>query len=133
MNLDLVAQQKAQLIVRACVTTAAGDKAANELENVITKTLGVLQESGVYAAALYLWTRTRQEDKAKAEKIRVVLLNSAKELLGVNDPTAQPGEALKFLSDRICSDLDLLLLVKQVWEQTLVYARFGAKAEKASS
>jgi hypothetical protein len=32
------------------------------------------------------------------------------------------------LTDSVCNDLDKLLLVKQLWEQTLIYARYGAKA-----
>jgi len=40
-------------------------------------------------------------------------------------------DVLKFVTDQICGDLNRLLLVKQLWEQTLIYARYGAKARDA--
>lgn len=109
-------------------------EAANQLDNVVTKTLGILQENGLYAATLFLWTRTRDVDRKAAEKIRMALLEVAGELtVGSDGKVRQPGEALKFLSEKVCSDLDRTLLVKQVWEQALIYARFAAKAEKEAA
>jgi hypothetical protein len=134
-NLDLMAQRRAQQIVS---TAMAGEldrgEAANQLDNVVTKTLGILQENGLYAATLFLWTRTRDVDRKAAEKIRMALLEVAGELtVGSDGKVRQPGEALKFLSEKVCSDLDRTLLVKQVWEQALIYARFAAKAEKEAA
>ena len=44
---------------------------------------------------------------------------------------ARASTALQFLTDHICNDLDRLLMVKQLWEQTLIYGRYGAKAREA--
>src|SRR6266567_9404753 len=47
---------------------------ASEVDGLITKVLGVVQENGVYAALLYLYSRSRAVDNAVAEKTRVKLL-----------------------------------------------------------
>lgn len=122
-NLDLLAARAAQDII----TNTTG-REASEVDNLITKALGVLQENGVYTGLLYLYSRTREADKAIAEKAREKLLSLTVEL-GLSQPASiRASDALKFLTDHICTDLDRLLLVKQLWEQTLIYARYGAKA-----
>jgi len=109
-NLDWHAAQAGQQIIKTTKTRRNNGKEeeikANDVENLATKALGVLQENGVYAAFLYLYSRSENEQHI-----------------------AKPAEqVLKFLTDAICNDLDRLLLVKQLWEQTLIYARYGAKA-----
>ncbi len=122
-NLDLLAAQGAQDII----TKTTGQE-AGQVDNLITKALGVLQENGVYAALLYLYSRTSEADRAISEKVREKLLSLTTEL-GLSKPaSARARDALKFLTDNICNDLDRLLLVKQLWEQALIYARYGAKA-----
>lgn len=136
-NLDLIAAEVAQKII---TDTTDGQK-ATEVDNLITKALGVLQENGVYAGLLYLYSRNAGEQPA-AKQIRLRLLHLISEL-ALTPPTdrqvgdkvvvedAQASAALQFLSDHICGNLDRLLLVKQLWEQTLIYARYGAKAREA--
>lgn len=126
-NLDLIAARTAQAII-----TDTARQGAAEVDNLITKALGVLQENGVYAALLYLYSRTNSTDKPIAEQTRLKLLSLIAEL-GLQSPTrTDANTALKFLTDHICNDLDRLLLVKQLWEQTLIYARYGAKARSAA-
>lgn len=99
------------------------DKA--KTENHITKSLGVLQEDGVYAFFLYQVSRGERE-KGGAEQLK----DKAKELLkdagikefeNVNDPLAA-------VRQRLANDLDQLLLAKRLLEQALIYARYHAKA-----
>lgn len=124
-DLDLLAAKTAQDII----TQTAKPKNAGEVENLITKALGVLQENGVYAALLYLYSRS-SNDRPIAESTRKNLLALLPKLgLGEAEGT-DPKTALKFLTDNVCNNLDKLLLVKQVWEQTLIYARYGAKARE---
>jgi hypothetical protein len=126
-NLDLLAAQAAQKII---ADTKEQKAAATVVDNLITKTLGVLQENGVYAGLLYLYSRTT--DKPIAQKAREQLLDLIPKL-GLPTPVhTDASTALKFLTDNICNDLDRLLLVKQLWEQTLIYARYGAKAWSAA-
>ncbi len=126
-NLDLLAAQTAQAII-----TDTRSQEAGGVDNLITKALGVLQENGVYAGLLYLYSRTNATDKPIAETTRKKLLALTSEL-GLSTPErTDASTALKFLTDDICNDLDRLLLVKQLWEQTLIYARYGAKARSAA-
>lgn len=119
LNLDQLAAQYAQKIV-------ADGKA--DIENLITKSLGVLQEQGVYACLLFLFSRTGNE-KNLAEKTRPHLYDLLKALPVFADKEITNQNALQFFADTVCNDLDTLLLVKELYEQTLIYARYGAKAE----
>ncbi len=137
-NLDWYAALAGQEIIKTTKTHWNKGKEeetkANVVENLATKALGVLQENGVYAVLLYLYSRSESEQHL-AKPIRVQLLELTR-LLKLSPPTgtkeksvdAKAEQALKFLTDDICDDLDRLLLVKQLWEQTLIYARYGAKA-----
>jgi cytosine/adenosine deaminase-related metal-dependent hydrolase len=123
-NLDLLAAETAQEIVERRESIKPKD-----LERLTTKALGVLQENGVYAAMLFLYSRNGAESNA-AQLIRESLLRMLTSL-GIDPlPEGDNSTALKFVTDSVCSDLDTLLLVKQVWEQTLIYCRYGAKASE---
>ena len=138
INLDQIAAQFAQEIIKNTITEKT-KKPAKEVENLITKTLGVLQEQGVYACMLFLFSRTSKEKKVAA-KIREQLYGVLGELRksevfknkkpDIPQANAYAKTALPFYSDQVCSHLPTLLLVKEIYEQTLIYARYGAKAEK---
>lgn len=118
LNLDQKAAQYAQRIV---------DNGGAEIENLVTKALGVLQAQGVYACMLFLLAN-------KDHTIRSPLCALLKELPAFQSNPDIPTEAtdsrktLEFFSDTVCADLDTLLLVRELYEQTLIYARYGAKA-----
>lgn len=122
-NLDLHAAETAQKIINEI--KGKNTVKAQDAENLITKALGVLQENGVYACALFLYA-------SKGGSVADTVCNSLLQMtapLGLS-PVAdwKWQEGLKFVSEKICSDLDRMLLVRQLWEQTLIYARYGAKA-----
>jgi hypothetical protein len=125
LNLDLHAAETAQQIIKALVDQKIVK--AQDAENLITKALGVLQENGIYACALFLYA-------SKEGRIADAVCNGLLQMtaqLGLSPvPQWKWQEGLKFVSEKICSDLDQLLLVRQLWEQTLIYARYGAKAWK---
>ncbi|HXF70257.1 MAG TPA: hypothetical protein VNK89_10675 [Thermoflexus sp.] len=125
-NLDLLAAQTAQRIIADTMHCKPAD-----VDNLATKALGVLQESGIYAATLFLYSRS-SKDAEIAPYVRKSLLDlAAQEILNQPAPDDEVHAALRFVTDRICNDLDTLLLIKQVWEQTLIYVRYGAMARKA--
>ncbi len=124
-NLDTLAAQTAQAII-----DTGGFKPA-EVDNLATKALGVLQENGVYAATLFLCSRSGQDGKIAPSVRKRLLCLAARRVLNRSAPDDEAQAALRFLTDHVCNDLDTLLLVKQVWEQTLIYVRYGAKARKA--
>lgn len=128
-NLDRLAAQAAHAIV--------GERSrdqAEALDILTTKVLGVLQENGVYACFLFLFSRPDRE-RALAQDIRTELLK-----LLAQKPVADlglayrgrdaPGPVLTHIADTVCADLDRLLLVRTLYEQTLIYLRHGAKARK---
>jgi CRISPR/Cas system CMR-associated protein Cmr5 small subunit len=69
-NLDAVAVRTAHGIIDDTKAVNGEKLDAGKVDNLITKALGVLQENGVYAAILYLYSRTEKNDKFIAEKAR---------------------------------------------------------------
>lgn len=94
-------------------------------ENHITKSLGVLQENGVYAFFLYQLSRGKREKPGAIE-----LVNQAVKLLSDAGLTAFQNEndVLSNVREQLADDLDNLLLAKKLLEQSLIYARYHAKA-----
>jgi len=97
----------------------------SKTENLITKSLGVLQEDGVYAFFLFLRSRGEGEKKGTIKLIdqACILLRSA----GIKG-FQEPSDPLKAVRDELSNNLDQLLLAKRLLEQTLIYARYHAKA-----
>jgi hypothetical protein len=126
INLDLSAAEAAQEIIDKTIPQQKAK--ATDVENLVTKTLGILQENGVYAALLYLYAQ-KKNSIARETRERLLLLTSELGFDRLEDTSA--SSALKFLTDKVCCNLDKLLLVKHVWEQTLIYTRYGAKARDA--
>ena len=111
------------------------------LERLVTKALGVLQEQGVYALILFLHSRSNQEEKNAARAI----LNGLYRLLKDENRSLPPfankdvprkdagtNYALNFYANHVANDLSTLLLVRDVYEQCLTYARYHAKAVKSN-
>lgn len=132
LNLDRMAAHHAQAAI-----SATSDKKASDVDNAITKALGVLQESGVYAAFLFLLSRGG-EDKHVAREVASQMLQLLGELstaLGFNwgqlPASNHSDQILTFVSDNVSADLERLLLAHELLEQMLIYARYGAKARGA--
>lgn len=126
-NLDLTAARMAQDIIKDCQKMKSD---AEKTENLVTKTAGVVQENGIYAGALFLFTRTDNHDKKVAETLRRSLFEHARAVAQQNEKPDSSAAWLTFLSEHICANQARLMLVKQTWEQALIYARYGAKAWK---
>lgn len=96
-----------------------------QAENHITKSLGVLQEDGVYAFFLYQASRGSRE-KPGADKLSEQASALLKEA-GIQ-AFANTSDPLAAVRNHLASDLDQLLLAKRLLEQALIYARYHAKA-----
>lgn len=122
-NLDSLCSQHGYTVVHDIApdgSLSKGDRA--KLENTITKSLGVLQENGVYAFFLFLEYRLKEKGAEKVKSQSLGLLrHSGISLLTQN---VDHFVALRQLTE----DLDQLLLARQLIEQTLIYARYHAKA-----
>lgn len=131
INLDREAARCGQ----AMATPYAGKREAAALDRVVTKALGVFQDAGVYAGLLFLYSRSDRE-LSYARTIRQELLgllgSDALSSLGI----AFTGDGGRWIDvatqlvgqDGLTTDLDKLLLVKELFEQALIYARYTAKA-----
>ena len=124
VNLDRIAAQYGQKIVNQ------KDVKVKDLENQVTKSLGVLQEQGIYALMLFLFAQNTAETRAIYEQLIELLgridLENIPEKNNENQYNLQ--SVLKFYSDNILEDINRLFLVRDIYEQTLIYARYGAKA-----
>ena len=130
INLDKLAAEQAQAMVgKAQQGVKDAKKPVETLERLVTKALGVLQAQGVYACMLFLYSRSGDEAKV-APLIRVQLLKALEAVPGLSGiPEDKAPEALKFFADRVAGNsLGTLLLVRDLYEQTLIYARYHAKA-----
>jgi hypothetical protein len=125
LNLDRLAAKHAQQVISR--TQATGRP--TDVENTIIKALGVLQENGVYACALFLKSCPSSE-KERADAVMDEMLNLLNALgFGWGKPVSVNAEVvLKHISDKVTANLERLLLAKETLEQMLIYARYGAKA-----
>lgn len=127
LNLDELAASAGRKIVDPFISAENRDK----VEGLIRKALGIVQENGVYAAALFLFTRGKDERSAAeacwGEMLRIAGTLSPAPLTSP-PPAGEKQKCLYWLSDVVCSDMHRLFLVKQCWEQTLIYARYNAQA-----
>jgi|LAHT01.1.fsa_nt_gb hypothetical protein len=127
-NLDYIAAKSGQNVLAALKSM---DK--KELEKLINDVLLVLHGNGVYACILYLYAREKKKSET-AEELAKELLCSARESLGIDfenldEKMKNPESVLSLVNEKICNNTDSLFLVKDLWERTLVYARYGAKAK----
>jgi len=120
-NLDRLAARHAQAIIKATM-----DKRASDVNNTITKALGVLQENGVYACFLHLLAKEKEIGPIVIQE----MLNLLDELgFGWGKPkNNSPESVLAHISEKVTVDLERLLLAKETLEQMLIYALYGAKA-----
>jgi hypothetical protein len=156
-NLDLLAARRAHemtdVIGKRC---KGGQVNANDADNLFTKALGVFQENGVYAGMLFLLSRSgegTQPEGLKAEEMSACyavaqlleLLREIEDLdlemsiaipwneVNLVDRRGQRNtkrDILNHVANTVCArSMDQLLLVKSLCEQTLIYARYGAKAQ----
>ena len=142
-TLDYLAAKTAREIVEGATQSTIGAD-AKDLENLITKALGVLQSQGVYALYLYLYSQSGTDKPIKRAAAHVVtkLWNALKEepvsqlsilanqgqINSWGTALARKQHVLRQIVDRLTTDLDTLLLVRDLYEQTLIYARYHAKA-----
>lgn len=113
----------------ACAKLGAklASSANKDIENSITKSLGVLEEQGVYALFLYLHAREKQWGQTTSNELASFLRKNPGQqnaLLGSNHDLF---EALQ----QLAGDLDKLLFARDLLHRTLVYARYHAKAAQA--
>ncbi len=111
------------------ISTIDKPEEKSKIESMITKALGVLQEDGVYAFALYSKSKSGNENIEK--RTASTIYDKACELLKVDKVSLLPENCSDFLRgirENLANNLDHLFLAKELLERTLVYARYHAKA-----
>lgn len=129
-NLDRLAVECAQEIVKK-----VDQKDMKTLYNLSTKTLGVLQEQGIYAMVLFLLSRTRDEERI-AKTIRPSLYDVLKKIPNFKGDIPTDEEEPTKILETYCEmtrELDQLLLIRTLYERTLIYTRYSAKAAQKES
>lgn len=116
MNLDVI-----------CAGAGHDIASAGVKDKVITDSLAVLQENGVYAFFLYL-NSVAEGNKIKAAAVG--LLKNREPLKGI---IGTETDILKALREKFADKLDALLLAKDLLERMLIYARYHAKAKASDS
>lgn len=122
INLDFLCMKTGQAMVE-------GEGLAKDKENVATKGLGVLLENGPYGLMLYL--QTTKPDVARKYLKELVGLCEEKHVaiyLGKPAPLDKDHKRIAAWLRELARDLDRYFFVKGLWEQTLTYARYHAKA-----
>lgn len=137
INLEPLAALAANNIVDSSITQNAK---ANDAENIVTKSLGVLTEQGIYAFGLFLATRKRGQDHSVATSIDNALRKLLKDTKFLTDnltniPKSEIAEFYRKITapnenESSVDALRRILLIKQMFETTLTYARYAAKARK---
>ena len=98
-------------------------------ESLINKSLGVLQEEGIYAFFLFLASRGKGEKK-QADCIRDKIVDLLKVFFqDIMGDSATRENILQIIRDKLVEDLNNLFLAKDLIERTLVYARYHLKAK----
>ncbi len=141
-NLDYLAATHAQAVISQ---TKRVEKST--IENAITKVLGVLQEQGVYACFVFALSRVKSDtdkskdaqksDNTESQSMKVIVGEMASLLKALDFEVTfyeeGAGATLKQVAENVTKDLERLLLAKDVLEQMLIYARYGAKARPESA
>jgi hypothetical protein len=94
--------------------------ANKEREKLLTDSLGVLQEQGLYAFFLFL----KASKRGKPQDVSRACATFLRDHGLLQGDTKDPFQGLKSLADR----LDDLLFARDLLTQALVYARYHAKA-----
>lgn len=132
-NLDRCCAQYGWRMAEQAKEKLDSDTKGRNAETLITKSLGVLQENGVYAFFLYLASRGKKEREG-AEAIKGIAAELLAEVQAPNfqlyfaDPLLAVRGSKEQKIDGLADDLDNLLLAKRLLEQALIYARYHAKA-----
>lgn len=128
-NLDRLAAQHAQDVIKKILENVK-DKKASDVENTVTKALGVLQENGIYACFLYLLAKEKEPGKIVVQEMLNLLDNLNVGWGKLSEGKDKVEDILSQVTNNNNINLEKLLLAKETLEQMLIYARYGAKARQ---
>ncbi|MBW2662620.1 MAG: hypothetical protein JRD93_11685 [Deltaproteobacteria bacterium] len=116
-NIDMICAKYGSKIARI-------DKLSEPLVN---KSLGVLQEDGVYSFFLFLAAQAKGKQNTPADCIQKDIFDLLKVFFQSIKNSQE--DILGIIRNNLAEDLDDLLLSKDIIERTMVYARYHLKAK----
>lgn len=120
IKLDYLAAKHAQNLVKE-----------GDVDNMATKSLGVLQENGVYACFLYLLAKEKENMIGKKAAEHILHMLNDTTIVPPFEKFETPEDILEYVNAHISSvPLNKILLIKELLEKMLIYARYGAKAHE---
>lgn len=114
-NLDLSCAKTAQEIALDIT------KDGKQLHRLLTQTLGVLEEQGLYALFLFLKTKDKLGDLI-ASRLEKFLHQTPRQ-----EPLFSGSEDCFTQIQRLAEDLDRLLLARDLLQQVLLYTSYHAR------
>jgi len=108
-----------------------GSISMSDQENTITKALGVLLESGLYAMCIFLLSCNKKRYGEQVLKKHLVALWKEPGIEILAETISKDSSISDILTgvQQTTESLPLLILTRKVTEQTLTFARYHAKAE----
>ncbi len=154
LNLDNVSAEFSQKILELKgEKVKRGTVTPNNIEKICTSSLGVIQEQGLYAGFLFLLSKSGKDNRKEQlsteefltcgiafylikllnrEELREIGCSFNQNLRNPAEINEYKSEILKYINDVVTADLKKLLLIKSLFEQILVYTRYGAKVLNVS-
>ena len=123
INLEPICAKYGHQMIAPFPKTATKDQ-----ENVVTKALGVLAESGLYSMCIFLLSCQKKDYGGWI--LSKQLLNLWKEPgLNILDARVEPKpDQILDAVRKVTEDLPRLIIVRKVTEQALIFARYHAKS-----
>ncbi|MFV9645877.1 MAG: hypothetical protein ACNYWU_08660 [Desulfobacterales bacterium] len=96
-------------------------------EPLVNKSLGVLQEDGVYSFFLFLAAQAKGIQNTPADCIQKDIFDLLKVFFQSIKDSRE--DILSIVRNNLAEDLDNLFLARDIIERTMVYARYHLKAK----
>lgn len=114
----------------AGVGKAIAEKPSKDLEKLVTDSLAVLEEQGLYASFLYLDKGASGREKKELAKGVIQNLNKFLKETPQQSPLFSATPDLFPALQALAEDFDKLLLARDLVRQTLVYARYHTRVQE---
>ncbi len=108
------------------INDGINNEKAKEFEREITKALGILMEDGLFAYAIWLESKKKEDDDVYSK-----IIEKSKELLKdekLKLTKTDKDDLIDAILNDISNNLQKTILAKQLLERMLIYARYRAKA-----
>lgn len=150
VNLDKLSADYSQRILELVREKVKdGEVSSDSIEKICNSALGILKEQGIYACMLFLLSKsgseTEQSNLPGEEFVACGIIANFVDILNTDElknlgctinidftnyseVNGYKSELLQKVRDVLCSELKKMLLIKSLYEQILIYTRYGAKA-----